>query len=244
MISHRDQPSSFIHNGLAYYDRHGLQISERVARQSGRCCPSPEADLVGSGRQVRRRRRKVSKFCLVARVEPPQFCGPVAGLVPNEPCIRRGPATGHFGALGIEKGDPLAKDPDACRRMFVEDVRVLFAPSKKARRRSRARTSANLTHGATKPSALWNGGFVIMLADAPAASKEVVAGFAEAAVVQVRANDPHPGPAKHFRHRAVPAGTFPDLALKLLIFDERIRGPGRGGIEIQAIQVSRSLRSA
>lgn len=28
MISHRDQPSSFIHNGLAYYDRHGLQISD------------------------------------------------------------------------------------------------------------------------------------------------------------------------------------------------------------------------
>lgn len=28
MISHRDQPSSFIHNGLASYDRHGLQISD------------------------------------------------------------------------------------------------------------------------------------------------------------------------------------------------------------------------
>jgi hypothetical protein len=29
MISHRDQPSSFIHRGLARYERHGLQISDR-----------------------------------------------------------------------------------------------------------------------------------------------------------------------------------------------------------------------
>ncbi|MGA3000955.1 MAG: hypothetical protein ABSE20_04455 [Acetobacteraceae bacterium] len=28
MISHRDQPSSFIHKGLAHYERHGLQISD------------------------------------------------------------------------------------------------------------------------------------------------------------------------------------------------------------------------
>jgi hypothetical protein len=27
MISHRDQPSSFIHRGLAHYERHGLRIS-------------------------------------------------------------------------------------------------------------------------------------------------------------------------------------------------------------------------
>ncbi len=27
MISHRDQPSSFIHQGLAHYERHGLRIS-------------------------------------------------------------------------------------------------------------------------------------------------------------------------------------------------------------------------
>jgi hypothetical protein len=29
IISHRDQPSSFIHKGLARYERHGLQISDR-----------------------------------------------------------------------------------------------------------------------------------------------------------------------------------------------------------------------
>jgi hypothetical protein len=29
MISHRDQPSSFIHRGLAHYTRHGLQISDQ-----------------------------------------------------------------------------------------------------------------------------------------------------------------------------------------------------------------------
>src|SRR5665213_3191355 len=29
MISHRDQPSSFIHRGLAHYERHGLRISEQ-----------------------------------------------------------------------------------------------------------------------------------------------------------------------------------------------------------------------
>jgi hypothetical protein len=28
MISHRDQPSNFIHQGLARYERHGLQISD------------------------------------------------------------------------------------------------------------------------------------------------------------------------------------------------------------------------
>ncbi len=28
MISHRDQPSSFIYKGLAHYERHGLQISD------------------------------------------------------------------------------------------------------------------------------------------------------------------------------------------------------------------------
>ncbi len=28
MISHRDQPSSFIHQGLAYYERNGLRISD------------------------------------------------------------------------------------------------------------------------------------------------------------------------------------------------------------------------
>jgi len=28
MISHRDQPSSFIHKGLAHYERHGLRISD------------------------------------------------------------------------------------------------------------------------------------------------------------------------------------------------------------------------
>ena len=28
MISHRDQPSSFIHSGLAHYERHGLRISD------------------------------------------------------------------------------------------------------------------------------------------------------------------------------------------------------------------------
>lgn len=27
MISHRDQPSSFIHGGLAHYEDHGLRIS-------------------------------------------------------------------------------------------------------------------------------------------------------------------------------------------------------------------------
>ena len=29
MIWHRDQPSSFIHRGLAHYERHGLQISDQ-----------------------------------------------------------------------------------------------------------------------------------------------------------------------------------------------------------------------
>jgi hypothetical protein len=29
MISHRDQPSSFINRGLAHYERNGLQISDR-----------------------------------------------------------------------------------------------------------------------------------------------------------------------------------------------------------------------
>jgi hypothetical protein len=29
MISHRDQPSSFIHRGLAHYERHGLRISDQ-----------------------------------------------------------------------------------------------------------------------------------------------------------------------------------------------------------------------
>lgn len=29
MISHRDQPSSFIHQGLAHYERHGLGISDQ-----------------------------------------------------------------------------------------------------------------------------------------------------------------------------------------------------------------------
>jgi len=29
MISHRDQPSSFIYRGLAHYERHGLQISDK-----------------------------------------------------------------------------------------------------------------------------------------------------------------------------------------------------------------------
>ena len=29
MISHRDQPSSFIHQGLAHYERHGLRISDQ-----------------------------------------------------------------------------------------------------------------------------------------------------------------------------------------------------------------------
>ena len=28
IISHRNQPSSFIHRGLAHYDRHGLRISD------------------------------------------------------------------------------------------------------------------------------------------------------------------------------------------------------------------------
>jgi len=28
MISHKDQPSSFIHSGLAHYERHGLRISD------------------------------------------------------------------------------------------------------------------------------------------------------------------------------------------------------------------------
>jgi hypothetical protein len=28
MISHRDLPFSFIHKGLAHYERHGLQISD------------------------------------------------------------------------------------------------------------------------------------------------------------------------------------------------------------------------
>ena len=29
MISHRDQPSSFMHRGLAHYERHGLRISSQ-----------------------------------------------------------------------------------------------------------------------------------------------------------------------------------------------------------------------
>ena len=29
MIAHRDQPSNFIHRGLAHYERHGLRISEQ-----------------------------------------------------------------------------------------------------------------------------------------------------------------------------------------------------------------------
>jgi hypothetical protein len=29
MVSHRDQPSSFIHRGLAHYERHGLRISDQ-----------------------------------------------------------------------------------------------------------------------------------------------------------------------------------------------------------------------
>jgi hypothetical protein len=75
----------------------------------------------------------------------------------------------------------------------------------------------------------------------PIACEEIVAGFAEATVEKIGADDPHPGAAERSRHRAVAAGAFPDVALEPFVFDERIRGPGRSGIEIEAIQTGGPL---